>query len=138
MPAPQRKPLLIVLNNAPVLLFIGIFLGFGLLSDKFLQPRNLINILVQASSLAIVAIGMTFVLLTAGVDLSVGAIMYVSAAVAGKLTLQGVPLFWAVLVIIGVSLVYGALNALIITRFKIMAFIATLATLYLGRGLGLW
>ncbi len=105
---------------------------------QFLDTRNLTNILVQSSSTAIVAIGMTFVLLTAGVDLSVGAIMFLSAAIAGKLALAEWPLSVALVVILVIGLVFGAVNALFITRFRIMAFIVTLATLYLGRGLALW
>jgi ribose transport system permease protein len=80
---------------------------------------------------------MTFVLLTAGVDLSVGAIMFVAAAVAGKLVLGGTPMSLALLAIVGVGLVSGAVNALLITRLGILAFIATLGTLFVGRGLGL-
>jgi ribose transport system permease protein len=111
---------------------------FGSLSLKFLQAGNLMNILVQSSSTAIVAIGMTFVLLTAGVDLSVGAIMFVAAAVAGKMLLGGVPLWLALMAILLIGLACGAVNAFFITRLRIAAFIVTLATLYIGRGLGLW
>jgi ribose transport system permease protein len=85
-----------------------------------------------------VAIGMTFVLLTAGVDLSVGAIMFVAAAVAGKMVLGGFPLGLALAAIVLVGLVYGAVNAFLVTRLGIIAFIATLGSLYLGRGFALW
>ena len=61
------------------------------LSPRFLDPANLVNILVQCASVGIVATGMTFVLLTAGIDLSVGAVMFVSAAVAGKMAIAGPP-----------------------------------------------
>jgi ribose transport system permease protein len=81
---------------------------------------------------------MTFVLLTGGVDLSVGAIMFVAAAIAGKLALGGAPLGLALGVIPLVGMVFGLVNALFITRLRIAAFIVTLATLYLGRGLALW
>jgi ribose transport system permease protein len=120
-----------------VLLFIVVLAVFGALSPKFLTFANLGNLLAQASSTTIVAVGMTFVLLTAGVDLSVGAIMFVAAAVAGKLVLGGTPMSLALLAIVGVGLVSGAVNALLITRLGILAFIATLGTLFVGRGLGL-
>lgn len=135
--APVRV-LLSGLNQASVILFVGVLAVFGVLSPRFLQPGNLVNILIQSSSTAIVALGMTFVLLTGGVDLSVGAIMFVAAVVAGKLVLGGAPLWAAVGVILLVGLLYGALNAFFIVRLRIIAFIVTLATLYLGRGLGLW
>lgn len=127
-----------VLNNASLVLFGLVFIMFAVLSPKFIESRNLVNILIQSSSTAIVATGMTFVLLTAGVDLSVGAIMFVSAAVAGKLAVAGWPLPAALLVIVLTGLIFGLVNALIVTQLRVIAFIATLATLYLGRGLGLW
>ena len=134
----RSRPLLLALNSAPLLLFIGVFVVFGSLSPKFLEPQNLVNILIQSSSTGIVAIGMTFVLLTAGVDLSVGSIMFVAAAVAGKLMLNGAPLWLALVMIVLIGLACGLINAFFITRLRIVAFIVTLATLYLGRGFALW
>jgi ribose transport system permease protein len=134
----HRHSFLLLLNNVPLLLFALLLGLFGLLSSKFLTSSNLLNLLVQSSSTAVVAIGMTFVLLTAGVDLSVGAIMFVAAAVAGKLVLGGTSVPTALLVMAFIGLVFGAVNAFLITRLRIVAFIVTLATLYLGRGLALW
>ena len=130
--------LLWTLNNASLVLFGLVFAVFGILAPKFLGPANLVNIGIQSSSTAIVGVGMTFVLLTAGVDLSVGAIMFVAAAVAGKLALAGQPLWMAVFSILAVGLLFGAINAFLITRLRLIAFIVTLATLYLGRGFALW
>jgi len=126
-----------VLNQSSLILFAGVLLLFGLLSPVFFQPANAVNILIQTSSTGILAVGMTFVLLTAGVDLSVGSIMFVAAAVGGKLILGGWSLPAVMLVMLGIGLLYGALNALFITRLAILAFIVTLATRYFGRGLGL-
>lgn len=134
----NRKPLLLLLNNAPLALFAVVFAVFGVLSGKFLEPQNLVNILLQSSGTAIVAIGMTFVLLTAGVDLSVGSVMFVAVAVAGKLIFNDAPMALGFLAAAGVGLAAGALNALFITRFKIVAFIVTLAMLFVARGFGLW
>jgi len=126
-----------LLDFAPLFLFGVVLVFFGAQSPKFLEPRNLVNIFVQASSTGIVAIGMTFVLLTAGVDLSVGAIMFVAAAVAGKMGLGGMPLPVSLIAMLAVGLVCGAFNAFFITRVRVVAFIVTLATLFIGRGLGL-
>lgn len=134
----QTALLLWVLNNAPVVLFGVVFLVFGILASKFLAPANLVNILIQSSGTAVVAVGMTFVLLTAGVDLSVGAIMFLAAALAGKLALAGQPLWLTALVMLGVGLLFGAVNAVLITSVRLIPFIVTLATLYLGRGFALW
>jgi ribose transport system permease protein len=127
-----------VLLRAPLLLFAAVFTAFGLLSPKFLEAQNLINILIQSSSIAITAIGMTFVLLVAGIDLSVGSIMFITAVVAGKMTLSGQPLPLAIAAALLAGAIYGAVNALLVTRLAIPAFIVTLGTLYLGRGFGLW
>lgn len=133
----MNRPTQRLLDFAPLLLFAAVIGFFGVQSAKFLEPRNLVNIVVQASSTGIVAVGMTFVLLTAGVDLSVGAMMFVVAAIAGKLALAGWPLPLVVLVMVAVSLIFGAFNAFFVTRVRVAAFIVTLATLFIGRGLGL-
>lgn len=125
------------LDFAPLLLFVAMLVFFGLQSRKFLEPRNLVNIVAQASSTGIVAVGMTFVLLTAGVDLSVGAIMFVAGAVAGKMALAGAPLPLALLLMVVVGLAFSTCNAFFVTRVRVAAFIVTLATLFIGRGLGL-
>jgi ribose transport system permease protein len=138
MNAFSKRLLLSALNQAPILLFLVVFAIFGILQPRFLLPQNLSNILVQSASSAIVATGMTFVLLTAGVDLSVGAIMFVSAAVAGKMILAGWPLGLALGTILVTGGLFGWVNSLAITRLRILAFITTLSTLYMGRGLGLW
>lgn len=133
-----QRLLLPALNHATSGLFGAVLVTFGLISPKFFTVANLTNLLVQASSTAVVGVGMTFVLLTAGVDLSVGSIMFVAAAVAGKLALAGASLPVTLLAIVGVGVVSGVVNACLVTRCRILAFITTLGTLYVGRGFGLW
>ena len=127
-----------ILRYAAPLMFIVVLIVFSLLSPRFFAGNNFLNILIQSASTAIVATGMTFVLLTAGIDLSVGSVMFVSAAVAGKMVLSGQPLWLACAVILVTGILFGAINALFITRLRIIPFIVTLATLYFCRGLGLW
>src|SRR6187401_1726337 len=115
-----------LLNQAPLILFAVVLTVFGVLSPAFFRSENAINILIQTSSTGVLAVGMTFVLLTAGVDLSVGSIMFVAAAVGGKLALGGAPLPVVIAVMVGIGAIYGALNALFVTRLGIMAFIVTL------------
>ncbi len=126
-----------LLRGAPLLLFVMVLAIFASQSRAFLAPRNLANIAAQAASTGLVAVGMTFVLLTAGVDLSVGAIMFVAAAVAGKLSLSGTSMAMVLTAMVGVGLVFGAFNALFVTRVRVAAFIVTLSSLFIGRGLGL-
>jgi ribose transport system permease protein len=135
--AARRRPGAWLLEQASLLLFAAAFLTFGALSPRFFAVDNLVNILIHSSSLGIAACGMTFVLLVAGIDLSVGSIMFLATVVAGKLVLGGAPVAVAVLAVLVTGLAYGALNALVVVRFGVMAFVVTLATLYAGRGLGL-
>ena len=126
-----------LLSMAPLLLFGATLAIFAVQSRKFLEAANLINIVVQASSTGIVAGGMTFVLLSAGVDLSVGAIMFVTAAIAGKMALAGWPLPTVLASMFVMGVVLGACNAFFIARLRIVPFIVTLAMLFMGRGLAL-
>jgi ribose transport system permease protein len=134
----KQKYLLVILNHAPLILFGCVFGVLGLMSGRFLEWQNLVNIGVQSSSIAIVATGMTFVLLTAGVDLSVGSVMFVAVAVAGKMIFGGQPVWLAFLTAVMVGGIAGAINAFFVTRMRIVAFIVTLAMLFSARGFGLW
>ena len=127
-----------VLQHAPFILFLLVLAGFGIAAPVFLSGKNLTNIVIQSSSTAIIATGMTFVLLTGGVDLSIGAIMFIAAALGGKLLLatDSFPASLAVMLLIGTGC--GAVNATLISTLRVIPFIVTLATLYVGRGLGLW
>ncbi len=126
------------LQYLPVLLFLVIFLLFGSLSERFLQFATLVNIVKQASYIGIVAVGMTLVLLTAGIDLSVGSNMYLSAAVAGLLIQNyGLPVWLALLVCLTVGFLFGLVNAVGVTQFRVLPFVVTLSTMVAGRGLGL-
>ncbi|RPH90197.1 MAG: ABC transporter permease, partial [Calditrichaeota bacterium] len=132
------KPGLFVLENLPVVLFVVIFITFGLLSRRFLEWQSLLNIVKQSSYIGILAVGMTFVLLTGGIDLSVGSNMYVSAIVAGLMINHwGFSPVIALLGCLATGVAFGSINAFLITRAKIMPFIVTLATMVAGRGLGL-
>ncbi|MBN9692696.1 MAG: ABC transporter permease [Verrucomicrobia bacterium] len=127
-----------LLQAATPLLFLMVVLVFGLLEPRFFSFSNLQGILLQSTATALVAVGMTFVLLVAGVDLSVGALMFVGAALAGKLILAGQPVALALAVMLAVGVVGGTVNALLVTRLRLIAFVATLGLLHVGRGLGLW
>jgi ribose transport system permease protein len=127
-----------LLAGAPYLALGVLFAVFGALAPAFFTASNLKHILIQSAPVAIVATGMTFVLLTAGIDLSVGAVMFVAAAILAKLVLAGVPIAAALCVVVVVGVLQGALNALFIVRLGVAPFIVTLATWHFGRGLGLW
>jgi len=133
-----EKLVTLILKNTPVILFAAIFIVFGLLSPRFFQYQNFENILKQASYIGIVAVGMTFVLLTAGIDLSVGSNMYLSSVVAGLLIQNyKAPVWLALICCLIVGMLFGAFNGFAVTRLRMIPFVVTLGTLVAGRGLAL-
>lgn len=126
------------LRIAPWILVGIVVAAFSWKAPKFISPENLLNIGVQAAPAGVVAVGMTFVLLTAGVDLSVGAIMFVCAAVAGKLAQADFSMGATLSLMIGIGVALGMVNAFFITRMRVAPFIVTLALLFIGRGFSLW
>jgi ribose transport system permease protein len=126
------------LDLAPLVILAVLAAVFGALSPRFLTADNLINILVQSSSAAVVAVGMTFVLLTGGIDLSVGMTMFLGAALCGRLVAAGWPVAAAVAVMLAVGPACGLLHAGCIAGLRMVPFVVTLATQFVFRGSGLW
>ncbi|ACJ35022.1 ribose ABC transporter permease [Anoxybacillus flavithermus] len=114
------------------LLLLCIVLTF--LSDSFFTLDNWLNILRQVSINALIAFGMTFVILTGGIDLSVGSVLALSSAFAAGLMANGVNGIFAMMIGISAGLAMGALNGVIITKGRVAPFIATLATMTIFRG----
>ena len=128
---------LLSLRLLPVAVFVVVIIIFTSLSNRFLQLHNFLNILVQAAPVAIVGIGMTFVLLTGGIDLSVGAVMYVSACILGVF-FKSVAWPVGLLLMMLCGSIWGAINAVFITRLSVVPFLVTLATLFIARGAALY
>lgn len=105
-------------------------------TDSFLSFRNFLNIADQITVLGIMAVGMTFVILIGGIDLSVGSILALSMMVLGYLNVEaGLPMSVAIAGALIASAIAGAVSGLLITEFKVPAFIATLAMMSIARGL---
>jgi ribose transport system permease protein len=133
----MRGSTLQVLRWAPLLFLSVLGVLFGCLSPRFWALDNLSAILVQSSYLILVALGMNGVLLSAGVDLSVGSAMYLAALTVG-LALPQAPAGLSLLASLLVGGLFGSVNAALIVGLRLPAFIATLATLFVGRGIGLF
>jgi ribose transport system permease protein len=103
--------------------------------DAFLTPENLLNVLRQNSMLGLVALGMTFVILTGGIDLSVGSLMAVAGVIAAYLAPYG--LILALLGGVAATTLLGLTNGLIIAKARIQPFIVTLGMMIAARGLAL-
>ena len=135
-----------LLRGRAFIALIMVVVVFALLSPGFLDTGNIVIMSKHVALNAIVAIGMTFVILTGGIDLSVGSVVGMIAMVAGLLINEGIhlpqlgvivyPHTWMILVIaLVLGTLVGALTGFIITRFNVAPFIATLGMFYVARGI---
>jgi fructose transport system permease protein len=113
-----------------VVLLLGVLLGVLVNPSRFTAASNLSTILTQVMVIGIVGVGQTLVILTAGIDLSIGVIMVISSVVMGRLAVySGVPTFIAFPIGLLVGAAFGYLNGVLVTRLKMPPFIVTLGTL---------
>lgn len=114
----------------------AIVIVFSILNPRYLAPANLLDIVNQSAINGFLALGITFVIITGGIDLSVGSVMAVVIVFVGQLlTTQGWGAFPAALAGVAMGGALGAFNGLLVTRLKLQPFIATLATMSAYRGL---
>jgi ribose transport system permease protein len=114
------------------LILLGLFFSFA--NSHFLQVNNLMNIALQTSIVAIVAIGQTYVIIKGGIDLSVGSIAALAGVIAAEMMTSGSPIWLSVLVGVLGGVVCGLINGAIISYGKIPPFIATLGMMGIARG----
>lgn len=147
--APPAHPVIaLLLRLRTVIALLAVTLFFGIMAPNFVSLSNFLIMFKHIAIVAILAIGMTYVILTGGIDLSVGSIAGLSGMVAGGLILQGltiaplgIVIYPSIPVVVLVSLALGALigviNGVLIARFRVAPFIATLGMLYIARGAAL-
>jgi inositol transport system permease protein len=148
----SRRMWSIASRFAPLIFLICLMAIFAIMEPRFLNATNLFNVMRQISITGLIALGMTFVILTGGIDLSVGSLLAFSAIVAAAVskgsagnTLSldaeaavGYPWYVAMLVATGIGLLGGLFQGLGITRLKVPPFVVTLGGLSAFRGLTLW
>ncbi|MEU2369180.1 substrate-binding domain-containing protein [Streptomyces pseudogriseolus] len=128
----------LLLDNGALTALIVLVVAMSALSGDFLTADNLLNVGVQAAVTAILAFGVTFVIVSAGIDLSVGSVAALSATVlAWSATEAGIPVALAVLLAVATGIVCGLVNGFLVSYGKLPPFIATLAMLSVARGLSL-
>ncbi|MBI3513424.1 MAG: ABC transporter permease, partial [Proteobacteria bacterium] len=130
---PARPRRLTLGGQAPIVTLIVLCAATALLTDRFMSPLNLSNILVQCSVMAVIAMGMTFVVIGGGFDLSVGSVAALSGCVAAEIMIE-TNITLGVLAGLGASALVGLVNGLTVTRLKVNPFITTLGTMVLVRG----
>ena len=144
----QSAALLLILKLRTFIALIAVVVFFCLMAPNFVSVGNAVIVSKHVAINAFLAIGMTFVILTGGIDLSVGAIVGLVGMVAGALVLYGIPIELLGIVIypnvweiIGIALLVGTfvglVNGLLVTQLQVAPFIATLGMLYVARGTAL-
>jgi ribose transport system permease protein len=113
---------------------LGLVIVLWALTPHFLTVSNLLNVAEQATIIAIVAVGMTFVIITAGIDLSVGSVLAFAGVVMASLLHAGLPLPLALVAGLVTGLLCGVVNGLLITVGRLPPFIATLGMMSVARG----
>lgn len=114
---------------SPLIVLIVAIIVFGIISPGFLRPEALSLLVQQMAVVGTLAVGQTLIILTAGVDLSIGLAMVLASLVMAKLSLGGVPGVLAVLIGMAVAIATGLLNGILVTRINLPPFIVTLGTL---------
>lgn len=139
----QSSLLMTLLKGRTLIVLIILVILFSILSPSFLTKNSLLLIAKHVALYGILGIGMTYVIITGGIDLSVGAVVGISGMIAGGLINEGLTAFGytaymsvplVILVTVGCGALIGLINGLIITKFKVAPFIATLGTMYIARG----
>lgn len=128
----NTKQLLSTLSGLVILIIV-----FGLFNSNFVTFSNLFNVLVQATPIVLIAIGQTFILITGGIDLSIGSNIALAGVACAMLMKSGVPIPAAIAVGVLVGAVVGILNGTLITYAKLPPFIVTMGTMTAIRGLAL-
>lgn len=123
-------------ESAVFLLFLATFAVFALQTDRFAVSDNLFNVARQYSELAIVAVGLTMVIITGGIDISVGSVVGLSSILVGVLAAgMGMNVWLACALAITAGLVCGLVNGLVVTKLKVQPIVATLAMMSAARGI---
>lgn len=136
-PGPNSLSLKLRNNLLPILIFVVVVAAVAVLVPSFFQPSNMLNVGRQSAIVGIIAVGMTFVILTGGIDLSVGSILALSGVTTAILINNGLIVPLAIVAGMLVGVVAGIINGIGVAVLKVQPFIMTLATMVAIQGLSL-
>ena len=122
-------------NMIVIAALIVLVVIFAALNPRFVSTGIIVSMAQSLAPYAIMALGVTFVIATGGIDLSIGTVCIASAVVAGKMYEGGMPLWLTIPVMILIGTLFGFVNGLLVAKLKLPAFIATLGTMMFARGL---
>jgi len=136
--APRTAGLALAVRLVPILLVAALLVLMWAEAPKFFTPRNLTSLLVQASMLGVMAIGMTVVMVGGGIDLSMPATMAFAAVLGALVLAQGAPLVVGALVMLATGLLVGAFNGFAVAVLGMIPFVVTLAMMIVMSGAAIW
>jgi ribose transport system permease protein len=125
----------VISNNLIFVALILLCVILSILSDRFLTLTNFMNIIVQSTTTGLVTVGMTYVILTGGIDLSVGSVLAIASAIGASVIKTGSPIWLGILAMLLVGTLFGLFQGLLISKLKMPAFIVTLGGMTIARGL---
>ena len=125
-------------NMVMLVVIAGLIIAMAIGIKGLFDPTNLLNIVVQTSAVGVLAVGITFVLVTGGMDLSLPAVMAASAVIGGDIMIKTNNIALGCLTMLGVAAVFGVINGLAVAKAKWCPFIVTLATQVIANGLAVF
>ena len=114
--------------------WVILLLVFGLIDPNILKITNILNLLRSMSKYLLVGVGQSVILITGNIDLSIGSVVAMSAMVSSTLMSNGTPVIVALLIALAACLAFGVVNGILVGKFKLPPFIATLGTMFCARG----
>ena len=124
--------------GAALTAFVGliiIYVAFGLIQPQVFSVRNILNLLRSMSKYLLIGVGQSYLLITGNIDLSIGSVVAMSAKISATMMSSGVIVPIAILVALICCLAVGAVNGVLVGKFRLPPFIATMGTLFVGRGI---
>ncbi len=119
------------------LVLIVLIISFALINNRFISFGNITNLLRSTSIIGVVSIGMTFIIISGGIDLSVGSVLALSSVIAARLMVAGVPIFLSIIISLATGALAGLIMGIIIYEARVPPFIVTLAGLSVFRGIAM-
>lgn len=112
-----------------------IYIAFGIINPTVFSPANIMNLLRSMAKYLLIGIGQSFVLITGNIDLSIGSVVGMSAMISATLMTLGISPLIAILITMASCLIIGVINGILVGKFKLPPFIATLGTMFAARGI---
>lgn len=130
----KKSGLNVLQDFGALIALIVLVVGISIFSPEFRQPTNLLSLLRQSSINGLIAFGMTGVILTGGIDLSVGSVLALSTAFCAGMIVAGIPVPVAMFAALVIGVIFGVISGFLVTKGRLQPFIATLITMTVYRG----